>query len=285
MKENIFWARVGFVGIFLLGFPACSRHEPPFRLDSQNLSWGEIQMEKMVRDRPAMAKYAQKGDEVWNWTVRQFAGEWEKGGIEWDPADPVPLWDARYYGAQGNRKAYVQVTALSAMKNFHFGKPKEGPELWYDLVFEFCNFQEMEKSREITRLADAGKIGEEDYCFRKTFLEAVDTRRAVHRFFADLWVPNCSRLTLDPWGEFMKMANNVGIPVWTAGQFVDKYFNVDYYRLPERNASAEDYYFHHQFYKKQYEEDVVPMLLNNQIPVPTPIDFLDLKKKMAAEIR
>ncbi len=284
MRRNIIWFKAGLLGILLFSFQSCAPHEPPYRLFPENFSWGEYQVEKMLRDRPVMAKYVQKGDKVWGWTVRQFAGEWIKGGIEWDPTDPKPLWDAMYYGADGINKARVQVTALSAMRHFHFGKPKEGPELWYDLVFELCNVQGFEKKREINHLADTEKIGEEEYCFRAYLEEAVDTRQKVRHFFMDLWVPNCKRLSLYPWDEFMKYADNVGVPVWTSREFMNKYFSVDYTHPVKRNGFQEDFCYHHEFYKKQYEDQVVPLLKSSLTPIPTPMTLPDLRKKLAVEL-
>ncbi len=284
MRRNSIWFKAGLLGILLFPFQSCSRHEPPYRLFSENFTWGEYQVEKMLRDRPVMAKYVQKGDKVWNWTVRQFAGEWTKGGIEWDPSDPNPLWDAMYYGADGVNKALVQVSALSALKHFHFGKPKEGPELWCDLVFELCNLQVIEKYGEIKQLADMGKIGEEEYCFRAYLEEELDTRQEVRHFFMDLWVPNCNRLSLYPWDEFMKFDHNVGVPVWTSREFMNNYFSIDYSHPVKRNAFQEDFCYHHEFYKNQYENQVVPLLKKNKISIPTPMTMPDLKKKLSAEL-
>ena len=288
MKRNINWLmKAGLLGILLFALNLLihhSRYEPPYALDSQDLSWGESQLEKVLRDRPFMARYARKGDKVWDWTVRQFAGEWVEGGIEWDPRDMVPLWDCGFCAADGNGKARVLVSALSTLKNFHFGRPKKGPQLWYDLVFELCNAQVDRKRLEIDRLADEGKIGMEEYCFRRYLLEVVGTRQAVHQFFTRSWVPNCKRLSLDPWDEYMKKVGNVGIPVPTTRQFIEAYFNIDYSHPFERDLIQEDFCWHHELHKNQYETAVVPLLQKNHIPIPRPVSLPDLKKKLEAEL-
>jgi uncharacterized protein len=257
---------------------------PPYSLDKDQMAWGKAQFEKMLKDRPNMAKYVREGDGLWDWTVRQFAGEWEKGGIEWDPSDPVPLWDGRYYAEGAGRKARVQVTALSAIKSYHFGQPKSGPDLWYDLIFELCNFQMLEKTYAVNALAKAAKIDVEEYCYRKTWVEGVGTAQAVHNVYMAYWVPNCRELNLEPWDDFMKTMKLDGIPVPSNRKFWSNYFSPDYSKPRQGNIRDEDFVFHRLFYQKQYEDEMLPWLKMMDIPAPTPVPMDELKKKLEAEL-
>ena len=134
----------------------------PYPLNPSQLAWGESQLEEMLKDRPEMAKYVTRGDDLWDWIVRQFAGEWVHGGVEWDPSEPLPLHDAVSYQARKGRKARVLITDWRTTRRFHYGEMKHGPQMWYQTIFEFSNLKLTWKHLGIDQLALAGKIGEEE---------------------------------------------------------------------------------------------------------------------------
>lgn len=258
--------------------------QPPYSLDNNQLAWGKAQFEKMLKDRPIMNRYVRVGDSLWDWTIRQYAGEWVKGGIEWNSSDPVPLWDGKYYAGDSERKAYLQLTAQSVMKSYHFGEPKSGPELWYGLIFEFCNFQILKKTYAVNQLAKTGKIDVEEYCYRKSWVEGIGTTQAVHDVFEKYWVPNCRKLKLEPWDDYMRTMNLIDIPVPTGRKFWSDYFSVDYSNPRKGKIRDENLAFHRSFYKKEYEDQILPWLKMMDIPAPNPIPLAELKKKLEDEL-
>jgi hypothetical protein len=126
-------------------------------------------------------------------------------------------------------------------------------------------------------------MGEEEYAFRECYMEAVNTRQKVHDFFENLWVPNCEKLGLPAWDEFMVFTNNQNVPVFTPAQYVDFYFGVDYDHPRKGNMADEDLAFHRNFFRKQYEDYSLPDLKAKNVPVPTPMAMDELKRKMVEE--
>ena len=272
-----------FIILFLFFSQLIAQEKPPFQLDAQKLTWGESQFVQILHDRPAMAKYVRRGDPVWNWAVRQFAGEWVQGGVKWDPNDPNPLADAFSLPRRGNEKSSIQVTERSTRKKFHFGELKTGRELWWGMVLELCNLKMSEKFTEVKQLVSNGKMGMEEHCFKRFFVEQVYTMKAVGDFFENLWLPNCQKLFLKPEEERMFGMKGVHIVVLTPAQFIKRYFSVDYEHPQGNSFHEEDYLLHHQFYKDGFEKYYLPRLLKNNIPTPVPMTMDELKRKMTAE--
>src|SRR5262249_29526923 len=60
----------GHVSTKLPGLP-----EPKTNLTAEDIAFGELQTERMVKDRPEMARYVTQTDQVWIFCARAFAGE------------------------------------------------------------------------------------------------------------------------------------------------------------------------------------------------------------------
>lgn len=215
------------------------RLKSPNTLSPDQLAWGETQLHQMLQDRPAMTPYAPEGSDLWNWAVRQFAGEYSKGGILWDPSDPKDLWDAVGTVAHDGEKGRIQVTGNSYIsKDDNWGKPKPGPFLWRETVHEIMNvnfggFGEFAKS------AIEGKVGKEEFIF-KSIMGEDDTLMAANGFFKKVWMPQCQKLSLPYTDSFMVRYEGGEVP---------------------RDASYEDLlryefreHFHYEFFEKEYDD-------------------------------
>lgn len=102
-------------------------------LTAAALQHGETQVRKMLRDRPAMAKYVRPGDRLWQWAVRQFAGKDVKKIVYWDASDPSPLTsDAEQMGSGGTYFLQVQSIPESPARDVW-----AFDQLWSCVVFEF----------------------------------------------------------------------------------------------------------------------------------------------------
>ena len=64
---------------------------PKRRLTAEAIRFGEEQVQKMLRDRPAMVQYGGKSDVVCRWAACKFAGEDVGMTIHWDSSDPTVL--------------------------------------------------------------------------------------------------------------------------------------------------------------------------------------------------
>jgi len=259
-----------FPGLCSAATVSASDGSPTFKLTRTQMKWGERQLKRLLTDRPGMGKYVQRGDPVWNWTVRQFAGEHVEGGIEWNPKDPNPLWDAMHTRATKDRKAYIQVTDRYVADMYRPGEEKSGPALWFQTVFELCCFATMDQFDEVNTLAKNGVIGAEEYAFRKMFIEAVDVRGRVHRFWNELWIPNCRRRSLQAEDEFIVGYPKSGIPAWPPDRFTKRHFGELELTGDAAKANREDLDFHIRFFVDQYNNDFVPWLKERGVPTPTP---------------
>jgi|GEM_PF-3366864 hypothetical protein len=276
-----------FVALLLFLIPpflvAAERQSNP--LSPEELKWGETQVKRMLHDRPAMKKYVRKGDPLWDWTVRQFAGEWVEGGVEWDPSDPEKLWNAMFYPKGKDTKARIQVTEKSVLKNYRFGEKKEGPQLWNQVIFELCNVKVFSGAAARNRwMTLTGRITGEEYAFKQLLTEAVDTRKEVHRVSMNIWVPNCVRLKLEPWDDYLKSTGNVGAPFSSERGFINSYFSVDFEHPRPDVALDEDMGFHRRHSLDQYEKYYKPWMIEHHIPIPPEISMNELKQKMIEEL-
>ncbi len=209
------------------------------QLTSAELAFGRSQLERMLRDRPAMSPYVREGDELWNWMIRQFAGEYVKGGIWWDARNPKPLWDAMSYDAVRGEKAHIQVSKNRYIsKDNHYGEPKTGPILWIETIFEIFNLKlsNLDYSTEI--LAKQGKISKEELVF-KEMLKEEQTKRLANDFFNKTWIPHCKKLSLPYEDQFVKHA------------FPGNATDISPLELFDSRFKPDD--FHYNFFANEYE--------------------------------
>ena len=168
-------------------------------LNPDQLNWGSQQVRQMLRDRPAMAPYVKEGDALWDWAVRQFAGEGSHLEVQWDGFWPKELIGDRDAGTRGNppdSKIHIHVTALYAgtgsMKDQALlkGKPKEGPMLWYQTIFELFNARKFGRGLKIYQRALKGEVDREGFILEMDMMEQ-DTRKEAHEFYQSLWTSQC----------------------------------------------------------------------------------------------
>jgi hypothetical protein len=206
-------------------------------LTSSQLATGEGQLERMLRDRPAMSPYVRKGDDLWMWMVRQFAGEYVEGGIWWDARNPKPLWNAESTQAEGE-KASIQITNNFYNNKYnHWNEPKTGPVLWFEAFFEIYNLRNFTPATELNKMASLGKINKEDYIMR-LFLMENQNRKSVHNFFHEVWIPHCQKLHLPHEDKYLIELYGKGIKLLSAEEVYKKYFHPDRFRY---KAYADEY--------------------------------------------
>jgi hypothetical protein len=171
--------------------------DEPVSLTKDQLAWGESQLRQMLKDRPAMASYVKEGDDLWTWTVQQYAGENGHGEVRWDSGDPVPLWDAMSAGpdVENHKPGAVKVTRNFTQENFHKGEPKSGPMLWGSLIWELFMVKNSRWGLEIDARAEAGKLSREAFIVECSTGEH-ESGQEAHRFFQEVWIPHCKKMKL-----------------------------------------------------------------------------------------
>jgi hypothetical protein len=223
LTPQAIWA--GFTQDDLGSFETKDIFNNPNKLKMGQLAWGERQLERLLKDRPAMTSYIRRGDDLWKWMVHQFAGEYVEGGIWWDARDPKPLWDSMYYGAGNGKKASIRVTKNIFMyKEYFWGKPKTGPVLWYETIFEIFNLITLKPIYELDELARKGGIGRENYILRRMLAER-QTGQAAHDFFNKVWIPHCKRLNLPYEDKYLVKVYGDGIKVLSPEEVIKQKFN------------------------------------------------------------
>jgi tetratricopeptide (TPR) repeat protein len=63
--------------------------DPETKLSPEAIKHGEEQIRQMLSDRPRLAELVTEGDALWNWVVRQFAGEGYGQPVFWDGTDEM----------------------------------------------------------------------------------------------------------------------------------------------------------------------------------------------------
>lgn len=262
---------------------------PPYKLTEDQVSQGAAQLEKMLKDRPEMARYIRKGDGLWDWTVRQFAGESIQGGVQWDPGDPQGSFDSiscRPDPLRG-KSAYIQVTRNYAVPNFHQGEPKTGPTLWYEAGIEFCNLISAHQFQTIDEEADRGQLSRDDFAFEMMAVENIVTNGNFHEFFYGIWMPNCQKLSV-PF-EDKRFIERYGTTVgkgWKADEYL-KFFKLlsdeeGARALPGyQQMSLRDIKAHYDFYTGFYDKEKKPYQARNGVQIPSKLDWPAREKFLA----
>lgn len=266
--------------------------KPPYALDAFQLAWGKAQLQQMLKDRPAMAPYVKEGDDLWDWTVRQFAGQYLKEGVEWDPGNPGGDFDSTAVGPNPSkgRKAFIQISPNYAIKTFHTGKPKTGPVLWWEAALEFCNLQNRYLFDSIDADARAGRIGRTDDAFEYMAVEDIVTNRNAYRFFYNVWVPNCRKLSLKPMDEDFagRFGSTVGAG-WDREDFARAFKNI---LKPEPDPGSTDYQKfivkdflnHYHWYLSLYDKYAPDVFTKKGLPIPPAGPSEEVEKKFLDQI-
>jgi len=210
---------------------------------SPKLTFGEVQLRRMMKDRPPMHRYESadgamktvtKSDTIWKWAVRRLSGERLGQVIHWNPEEPdkpkAYCADHRY--PSGNRKGFIRVR-----KKYLIGKLKGRPipfeALWFFLVFELNNIEGAARFHRVYEQALEGGVSRTSWITRNTMIEYNALCKTV-AFYNDVWAPWAAkngfrtnpklwRTTLpDTYGKWIKLyTDKNGYPWDTWGHYYD----------------------------------------------------------------
>ncbi len=253
--------------IFLISGTSIKAQDQPVSLTKDQMAWGETQLRQMLHDRPAMAPYVKEGDDLWNWTLRQFAGEAGMGEVQWDPSDPEPLWDAVSAGPdyENHKLAVIKVTKNFTQENYHKGEPKSGPMLWFSAFYELFNVQNSKRSLKIDDKAEKGLINRQAFVIEHSVIEN-DTIQEAHEFFQEVWIPNCKRLNLPYEDEQLIGRMGKGITVPYIEDLVDELLRPN----NPRNKLLEDWYDKNYLSKYQKQQRLKKETEKSSDSIPSP---------------
>jgi hypothetical protein len=162
---------------------------PPTKLSAVDLQFGRQQVDQMMRDRSEMATCAQKSDIIYEWTVRQFAGEATGERIYWS-ADRPTCPDACL---SSHSPAYKGLPGLIKARERYETGPKKGrsvgcEELWASVVFELYNISYGKEHSSNYDGALAGTIPKQDYIMNSAKIEFGAVRKTAE-FYRSVWQP------------------------------------------------------------------------------------------------
>jgi hypothetical protein len=154
---------------------------------ADNTSHGEVELRRMLRDRPAMALYISEGDELWKWSVRQFDGRRVGVKVCWDGTTPASgRWaecTPPRYGENG-RIAVADRYPVGSVG----GEPLSFGQLWFGFVFEAHNIRNAASCCDLELRAIQGGVSREEWvqqCVRYEYDALVQTREFCETF----WLP------------------------------------------------------------------------------------------------
>jgi hypothetical protein len=160
-------------------------------LSDVDLRFGRQQLDQMLRDRPSMAVYVQKGEPIYEWCVRQFAGSAVRQHIYWSShfaeEDYTPDYLA-YHLEPGDADRAAIVIRDRYAAGPSKGQPVDGSEAWSCLVFELFKISHTPENPQTDEAADTGAISKATYIERSTRTE-FDALVKTRDFYRNVWKP------------------------------------------------------------------------------------------------
>ncbi|MCX6382822.1 MAG: hypothetical protein NT023_25635 [Armatimonadetes bacterium] len=181
---------------------------------------GETQLERMLSDRPEMRPFITRGDAVWNWCVKQFAGGDTKIPIDWSSVPPMePNVESESGPGDLSHHGEISVRRIATI-GLHTDSPRYGEDMWGNVIFELCNAQLYREHKAVSQWAYTAHPSKQEYIRRSAYVEYLAAVR-TKRFYDSLWKPNMDRLGIH--SRPYNLCWNVGI----SDQFDEWLRNVD----------------------------------------------------------
>lgn len=158
---------------------------------------GRLQVERMLRDRPAMNRHGAEADFLRRWAEAKFAGEDFGEPIDWDSSPPLHS-DAEHLAPDGNDNAAIMIEEKYT-EGPHRGQPRSFEELWAGAVFELYN---VSFARDFIRFhedAEQGKLTKEEFVGGILKLELLAAQQ-TRAFYLNQFLPFAAKkkLKTDP---------------------------------------------------------------------------------------
>lgn len=182
--------------IFKTVFPLAA-----YAISKEDIAFGESQVKQMIIDRPQMGILVQPGDQVWKWTVRQFAGEYTNSRYCWKnqpgfkPKTRIPRGRFELDAWHGTpHKGQLGWITIESSNQF---EPRQGEYMWAGVVYELLNIRNDNAFRNIWKRAASGTCTKADFVRETTQLE-YNSLRVLKLFFDNYWEPNLSKSQYRP---------------------------------------------------------------------------------------
>lgn len=153
--------------------------------DQGQLNAGKAQLCQMLNDRPAMREFVQPGDKLWQWTIRQFAGEAAGVPIKWSTTklDKTGEYIAENEYPTERRPGYIRIRKTDAK-----GAPLSADTLWSSFVFECYNIGNGAKFQQVYIKALHSSCNEDQWIEDNTRIE-YESYKKTRQFFDEVIEP------------------------------------------------------------------------------------------------
>ncbi len=168
------------------------------KLSETQLEYGEGQLSDLLRDRPQMQKFVVPHDPVWNWAVRQLAGENSGKRILWSNRLPDSYWPciAESQFPHDGKAPFIRIRQFDDQGHFI-----DGELLWSTFVFELFNVASKKEFDRIFADAQKGKMTKQEFIKRITMLE-FDSARSRTDFYHSIWEKQAKLTHLKPTNSY-----------------------------------------------------------------------------------
>jgi len=156
------------------------------KVSQDDLIYGITQVDKMMNDRKPMGFLVKKGDPIYSWAVRQFAGEACGEHIAWNPEEDLgkpSIYKADHSYPSKEEKAFIRIRSNNGNGNFY-----DEHSLWESCIFELHNIRNFKAFDKVYQDACKGKCTKDEWLRRNTLIE-YKSNVAVKEFFYRNWAP------------------------------------------------------------------------------------------------
>ncbi|PKL78044.1 MAG: hypothetical protein CVV27_04085 [Candidatus Melainabacteria bacterium HGW-Melainabacteria-1] len=224
-------------------------------LAQTTISHGEKQVQKMLVDRPNMAKYtALNGeikaitpqDAIWQWAAKNYNTtiyesriNWDKGELIDKPSHYIAENTSPQHGQSGSiriRPAIMNADGKLEVLSFEM--------LWNACIFELINIRNAEKSLAIYSQALTGEINRAQFV-RQYQLAEYQSLVKLKQFYQDVWLP---------WATAHKFASNPELWEQSLPASYEEWIRI---RYGQNNA--------YKYFEDYYDRVIVPHLKHSSV--------------------
>ncbi len=213
-------------------------------LSPEELEFGELQVERMVGDRPEMTRYVAKGDPLWQFCARAFAGEIIGERIFWEGSLPAGNeYQSDHRDPYKGEKGYIRIRKEYG-SGYLEGTLLPCEELWSCAVFEFENLRNHNAFTMLFERGLQGKLSREEWIRQHTRLEYEALRRTAAQY-QKLWRPQAEKRG-----------------IWTSGQYWGADIPTNYESWISLYRDPGSYPWN--VYGRWYDREILPYVRRNR---------------------
>ncbi len=169
-----------------------------YPITADDIKFGEQQLEAMLRDRPQMSRFIRKGDSVWVWVSRQFAGEHTGCRYYWYGGRDLALF--RHTIACNNGGRHFIAVAPRRTKDTADAEPNR---MWAGFIFECFNIRNNDRFTRLYADIFDRKVSREDYINVCAILE-YNALKESSNFYKTTWAPHLKALGITADSSFWR---------------------------------------------------------------------------------